>query len=153
MVLDMARPKNKKSTIWLDMRGRVAARTSTLKVNILQVFTIDFSEIQFIVNHKVAIGWTEQKSKEWNELAQKDQTYKLEEKIQRTMVSYSEQCRQNGPMKLQSDYRAAVMMKNRLHHESGEPIEEPIHPDRFRRWHLSSSTSWWDKSEWNWKRA
>ena len=30
-------------------------------------------------------------------------------------------------MKLRSDYRAAVMMKNRLHHESGEPIEEPIH--------------------------
>ena len=29
-------------------------------------------------------------------------------------------------MKLRSDYRAAVMMKNRLHHESGEPIEEPI---------------------------
>ena len=28
-----------------------AARKSTLKVNILQVFTIDFSEIQFIVNH------------------------------------------------------------------------------------------------------
>ena len=34
----------------------------------------------------------------------------------------------NGPMKLRSDYRADVMMKNRLHHESGEPIEEPIHP-------------------------
>ena len=33
------------------MRGRDAARKLTLKVNILQVFTIDFSEIQFIVNH------------------------------------------------------------------------------------------------------
>ena len=33
------------------MRGRDAARKSTLKVKILQVFTIDFSEIQFIVNH------------------------------------------------------------------------------------------------------
>ena len=36
-------------------------------------------------------------------------------------------------MKLRSDYRAAVMMKNRLHHESGEPIEEPIHPGQQRR--------------------
>ena len=45
------KPKNKKSTIWLGMRGRDAARKLTLKVHILQVFTIDFSEIQFIVNH------------------------------------------------------------------------------------------------------
>ena len=51
MVLDMARPKNKQSIIWRGMRRRDAARKLTLKVNILQVFTIDFSEIQFIVNH------------------------------------------------------------------------------------------------------
>ena len=25
------------------------------------------------------------------------------------------------------------MMKNRLHHEAGEPIEEPIHPGQQRR--------------------
>ena len=51
MVLDTARPKYKENTIWLGMRGTDAARKSTLKVDILQVFTIDFSEIQFIVNH------------------------------------------------------------------------------------------------------
>ena len=39
----------------------------------------------------------------------------------------------NGPMKLRPDFRAAVMMKIRLHHESGEPIEEPIHPGQQRR--------------------
>ena len=33
------------------MRGRDAVRKSTPKVNILHVFTIDFSDIQFIVNH------------------------------------------------------------------------------------------------------
>ena len=33
------------------MRGRDAARKLTLKVDILQVFTMDSSEIQFIVNH------------------------------------------------------------------------------------------------------
>ena len=48
MVLDMAKPKYNESTTWL---GRDAVRKSTLKVNILQVFPIDFSEIQFIVNH------------------------------------------------------------------------------------------------------
>ena len=46
MVLGMAKPKYSKSSIRLGMRGRDA-----LKVNILQVFTIDFSEIEFIVNH------------------------------------------------------------------------------------------------------
>ena len=42
MVLDMAKPKYKESTTWLGMIGRDAARKSTLKVDILQVFTIDF---------------------------------------------------------------------------------------------------------------
>ena len=52
MMLDMARPKYKENnTTWLGMRGRDGARKLTLKVNILQVFTIDFSEIQFIVNY------------------------------------------------------------------------------------------------------
>ena len=51
MVLDTTRPKCKESTTWPGMRGRDAVRKSALKVNILQVFTIDFSEIQFIVNH------------------------------------------------------------------------------------------------------
>ena len=51
MVLDMAKPHCKESTTWLGMRGRDAVRKSTLKVNIFQVFTIDFAEIQFIVNH------------------------------------------------------------------------------------------------------
>ena len=51
MVLDTARPRYKENTTWLGMRGSDAARKSTPKVNILQVFTIDFSEIQFIVNH------------------------------------------------------------------------------------------------------
>ena len=71
MVLDMAKPKNRKSTIWPGMRGRDAARKLTLKVNILQVFTIDFSEIQFIVNHN---SDGELKCKEWDELAQEDHT-------------------------------------------------------------------------------
>ena len=40
------------------------------------------------------------------------------------MVFHFEQSRKNGPVKLRSDFRAAVSMKNRLHHESGEQIEE-----------------------------
>ena len=98
MVLDMARQKNKQSTTWPGMRGRDDARKLTLKVIILQVFTIDFSEIQFIVESQLAIGWTEQMCKEWDEHAHEDHTYRLtlEEKkrYQGTMVSYLERSRQ-----------------------------------------------------------
>ena len=41
MVLDMTKPKYKESTTLLGMRGTDAVRKSTLKVNILQVFTIE----------------------------------------------------------------------------------------------------------------
>ena len=80
-------------------------------------------------------------------------------------------------MKLRSDYRAAVIMKNLLHHESGEPIEEPIHPGQQKRtrrgqeifsegylssaridqhtgwqyWPSTFSSSWWHETEWSWK--
>ena len=157
MVLDMAKPKNKQSTIWPGMRGRDAARKSTLKVNFLQVFTIDFSEIQVYRESQLAIGWTEQKCKEWDELAKEDHTYHLtpEEKkrYQGQWYLTLNKAGENGPLKLRSDFRAAVSMKNRLHHESGEQVEERLHPNPQRRWHSSSSTSWWDKSGWNWEWA
>ena len=51
MVLDMAKPKNRKSTKKPGMRGRDAARKLTLKVNFSQVFKIDVPEIKFIVNY------------------------------------------------------------------------------------------------------
>ena len=85
---------------------------------------------------QLAIGWTEQKCKEWDELAKEDHTYHLtrEEKRRYKGQWYLtlNKAGKNGPMKLRSDYRATVMMKNRLHHEPGEPVEEPIHPDQQR---------------------
>ena len=51
MVLDTAKPKNRKSTIQPGTRGRNAAKELTLKVNITKVFTIVFSETKSIVNH------------------------------------------------------------------------------------------------------
>ena len=69
------------------------------------------------------------------------------------MVSHLEQVKQNGSMKLRSEFRAAVSLKNRLHRESSEQVEEPISPQQYRRWHPSSSDSWRDTSEWSWWRA
>ena len=77
MVLDMARPKYKKSTIWLGMRGRDIGRKSTLKVNNLQVFTIDFSEIQLIVNHNSQSDGQSKSAKRWTNLRKEDHTFHL----------------------------------------------------------------------------
>ena len=104
---------------------------------------------------QLAIGWTEQKCKEMNELAKEDHTYHLisedKRRYQNQWYLTLNKSGTIGPVKLRSDFRAAVSIKNRLHHESDEQVEEPIHPEQNRRWHPSSSTSWWDKSEWNWK--
>ena len=154
MVLDMARPKNTQSAIKPGMRGRDAARNVTLKVEISQVFTIDFSEIQFIVNHNSQSDGQNRNAKRWTNLQKKIIRIIY---LQRNLKRYQGQwyltlnmSGKNGPMRLRPDFRAAVSPKNRLHRESGEQFEELIHPDQYRRWHLSASTSWWDTSEWNW---
>ena len=127
----------------------------TLKVDILQVFTIDFSEIQFLVNHSSKSDGQNNSAKRWTNLQKK--TIRVIS-LQRNLKRHQGQRYltlnkpgKNGPMRLRPDFRAAVSLKNRLHRESGEQVEEPISPEQYRRWHPSSSTSWWDKSEWNWK--
>ena len=99
MVLGMAKPKYKKSTIRLRMRGRDAVKKSTLKVNILQVFTIDFSEIQFIVNHNSHSDGQNKSAKSGRNLQKKTIhiiSLQRRRKIPRTMVSYFEQSRQKS---------------------------------------------------------
>ena len=102
---------------------------------------------------QLAIGWTEQKCKELDELAKEDHTCRLtpEEKkrYQGKWYITLNKSGKNGPMILRSDFRAAVSMKNRLHRERGEKVEEPISPEQDRKWHPSSSTSWWNKN-WKW---
>ena len=65
-----------------------------------------------------------------DELAKEDHTYRLtpEEKRRYYGQLYLalNKAGKNGPIKLRSDFRAAVSMKNRLHNESREQIEEPI---------------------------
>ena len=83
---------------------------------------------------QLAIGWTEQKCKEWDELTKEDYTHKLtpEERRRYQGQWYLTLNREgkNGPVKLRSDFRAAVSMKNRLRQQAGEQIEERLHPDQ-----------------------
>ena len=85
-------------------------------------------------------AWTEQKCKEWDEFAKADHTCKLTPEEKRRYKGHwyltLNKTGKNGPAKLQSDFGAAVLMKNRLHHNSGEPIER-AHPSRSAKTHTT----------------
>ena len=96
------------------------------------------------ISQRSSLSWittTEQKCKELDELAKEDHTYRLtpEEKkrYQGQWYLSLNKSGKNGPMKLRSDFRAAVLMKKRLHHESGEQHEEPLSPEQYSIWHPS----------------
>ena len=118
MVLDMARPKNKKSTFWPGMRGRDVAREVDFQGEHFAGIHDRFHSDPDYREAQLTIGWTEQKCKEWDEFAQK---------TMHTVSLILNKTGKNVPMKLRSDFRAAVLKKSRLHHESREQVKEPIH--------------------------
>ena len=74
---------------------------------------------------QLAIGWSEQKCKEWDELAKEDLTYKLTPENRRRYKGQwyliLNKAGKNGPMKLRSDYRAAVYQMDKLCSSSKVP--------------------------------
>ena len=105
---------------------------------------------------QLKIGWTEQKCMEMDQLAQQNDTYRLSKgefkRYQGQWYLTLNESVKNAPMRLRSDFRAAVPLKNRLHRESGEERAEPIPFQQYQRWHpSSSSSSWWncDRSWWS----
>ena len=135
MVLDMAKPKNKKSTRKPGMRGRDVARKLTHCKHFTGIHDRFFTDPVYRES-QLAIGWTEQKCKEMDELARQNHTYHLSaEEFKRYHGQWYltlNKSGKNGLMKLRSDFRAALSLKNRLHNESGEQVEEPISPKQFR---------------------
>ena len=94
-------------------------------------------------------GWTEQKCIEMDKLAQQDHSYRLSREefqiFQKQWYLTLNKSGKNAPMRLRSNFRAAVTIKNRLHRESGEERAEPIPFQQYQRWHpCSSSDSWWN---------
>ena len=85
---------------------------------------------------QLAIGWLEQECIKMDELAQQDHTYHLFKegfkKYQGQWYLTLNKSGKNGPLKFRSDFRAAVSIKNRFHHESGEQVAEPISPQQYR---------------------
>ena len=117
-----------------------------------------FLRDQVYRDSQLKIGWTEQKCIEMDKLAQEDHPYRLSrdefKRYQGQWCLTLNKSGKNAPMRLRSDFRAAVTIKNRLHRESGEERAEPIPFQQYQRWHpYSSSASWWNwdtsKSWWS----
>ena len=118
MVFDTARAKYKENTIWPGMFRRDAARKSTPKVNIIEVLTMDFSEIQFFVNHNSQSNGQNKSAKNDMNLEKEDHIYPLTPEEKRRYQGYwyltLNKEGKNGPMKLRSDFPAADSMKKSL---------------------------------------
>ena len=124
----------------------------TLKVNITKVFTIVFSETKVYRDSQLAIGWTEQKCIEMDELAKQDHTYRLsKEEFKRYQGQWYLTLNKLGKKTRRFDFDQIFVLqshsKKSLHRESGEEIAEPISPQQCRRWHSFLSDSWWDTSK------
>ena len=100
---------------------------------------------------QLKIVWTEQKCIEMDKLAQEDHFYRLSrDEFQRDRKQWCltlNKSGKNAPMRLRSDFGAAVSLKNRLQRESREERAEHIPFQQYQRWHPSSSSDSW----WNWR--
>ena len=99
---------------------------------------------------QLKVGWTEQKCIEMDKFAQEDHSYRLSrdefQRYEKHWYLTLNKSGKNAPMRLRSDFRAAVAIMNRLHREPGEERAEPVLFQQYRRWHPSSSSDSW----WNW---
>ena len=81
-----------------------------------------FLRDQVYRDSQLAIGWTEQKCIEMDELAKQDHTYRLSKeefkKYQGQWYLALNKSGKNAPMRLRPDFRAAVSLKNRHHRRS-----------------------------------
>ena len=157
MVLDMAKPKNRKSTKKPGMRGKDAARKLTLKVDILQTITIDSSEIQFIVNHNSQSDG-QNSAKRWTNLQKKTiHIISLQRNTEDTkdngISPWTSQAKM-GLWNFDPIFELLSLSKIVYTASQAKTLKSLfISPQQYKRWHPSSSTSWWDTSQWNWKWA
>ena len=135
MVLDTAKTKHRKSTISPSTRGRHVAKELTARKNITKESTIVFFETKSIVNRSTKLAGPSRSALVWT---------KWHRRITRTVYPKRNlrdvkdsgylilnKSGKNAPMRLRSDFRAAVTIKNRLHRESGEERAEPISPNNI----------------------
>ena len=143
MVLGTVKLKHRNSTISPSTRRRDVEIELTARKNITKEFTIVFYEIQFIVIRNSKLAGSSKSPSKWM-LAQEHHSCcpsSVEfERYRKNLVFLT-----IAPMRLRSDFRAAVTIKNRLHRESAKERAE-LFFHQYQRWHPSSRCSWWN---WN----
>ena len=146
MMLDTAKPKNRKSTKKPGMRGRDAARKLTLKVDILQVFTIDFSEIQVIVNHNSQSDGQNRSAKRWTNLQKKSvRIISPQRNLKDTKDNGISPWTSKAKMDLWDfDPIFELLSLSKTVSTEGQvsKLQNQFSPQQCRRWHSSSSDSW-----------
>ena len=89
-----------------------------------------FLRDQVYRDSQLKISRTELKCIEMDKLAQEDHSHRLSrdefKRYQKQWYLTLNKSGKNAPMRLRSDFRAAVTIMNRLHRESGEERAEPI---------------------------
>ena len=144
MVLGTAKLRHIKSTMWPTTRGRDVSKEITKE------FTIVFYETQYIVIRNSKLAGPSRSASKWISWHRKTIPTVYPEinstDIKKQWYLTLNKSGQNAPMRLRSDFRAAVTIKNRLHRESGEERAGPIPFQHYQRWHPSSSSDSW----WNW---
>ena len=116
MVIDMARPTNKEKTTMAWNAWKRCCKKVDSQGEHFTGIRDRFLRDPVYRESQLAIGWSEPKCKEWDELAKEDHTYKLtpEEKkrYQGQWYLTSEQSRQKmGLWNFDLIFRAAVLMK------------------------------------------
>ena len=152
----MARPMNKQSTIWPGMRGEM------LQENWLSRWTL--WRYSRSISQRSSFSWITTRSRMDRTKVQRmwwtctrrpyiSSHSRGKEKTPRTMVSYLEQGKQKWAYETSIRFSSCCLSEKSSPPRIREQVEEPIHPDQYSRRHSSSSTSWCDKSEWNWQWA
>ena len=106
MVLDMARPKYKKSTIW-----RCCKKVDSQGEHFTGIHD-RFSEIQFIVNHNSQSDGQNKSAKRWTNSQKKTIHFislQRNRKYQRQWYLTLNRSGKNGPMKLRSDSLSKIV--------------------------------------------
>ena len=129
MVLGTVKLKHRNSTISPSTRGRDVAKELTARKNITKEFVIVFYETKYIVICNSKLAGPSRSASKWMKLAQEDHSHRLSrEEFQRYQKQWYltlNKSGKNAPVRLRSDFQAAVTIMNRLHRESGEQRAEP----------------------------
>ena len=139
--------RHRNSTISRSTRGRDVAKELTARKNIMKEFMIVSCETQYIVIRNSGPSRSASKWVSWHRKTIPTVYPEMNSRdIKKHWYLTLNKSGKNAPMRLRSDFRAAVTVMNRLHRESGEERAEPIPFQQYQRWHFSSSSHSW----WNW---